>query len=142
VSTTSRPSGPRRVRLLAEVWFTWALVTYELRRRPLPDAVARIGSGGRAAHDSSSDGDHAPDARFVGRFIWRRLKLGPWQPTCLPRALVLYRLVRRQGASAVVVIGLPRDPQDKDAHAWVEIDGEDVGPPPGGRAYQELARYA
>jgi hypothetical protein len=46
-----------------------------------------------------------------------------------------------QGQSAEVVIGLPQEPLDNKAHAWVEIDGVDVGPPPGRQGHEELARY-
>jgi hypothetical protein len=55
--------------------------------------------------------------------------------------MVLYRLLEGQGIDAELVIGLPREPRDKDAHAWVEVDGVDVGPPPGGSRHEELARY-
>jgi Transglutaminase-like superfamily len=62
-------------------------------------------------------------------------------PRCLYNAIVLYGLLRRQGDGAQVVIGLPTAPVDKDAHAWVEVDGRDVGPPPGQAHHEELARY-
>ena len=54
---------------------------------------------------------------------------------------MLYRLLRRQGDPAELVIGLPASPRDKDAHAWVELDGRDVGPFPGRNGHVELARY-
>jgi hypothetical protein len=54
---------------------------------------------------------------------------------------VLYRLLRSRGEPAELVIGLPREPKDKDAHAWVELDGRDVGPPPGKAGHEQLARY-
>ena len=40
-----------------------------------------------------------------------------------------------------LVIGLPHTPADKDAHAWVELAGTDVGPPPGRASHEELARF-
>jgi hypothetical protein len=55
--------------------------------------------------------------------------------------MVLYRLLREQGDDVQLVIGLPLEPRDKDAHAWVEMDGHDVGPPPGRGKHVELARY-
>jgi hypothetical protein len=57
-------------------------------------------------------------------------------------ALVLYRLLRAQGDRAELVIGLPSDARTKDAHAWVELDGVDVGPPPGRSGHLELTRYS
>jgi hypothetical protein len=64
-----------------------------------------------------------------------------YHPRCLTAALVLYRLLREQGESAELVVGLPREPLDKTAHAWIEVDGVDVGPPPGRQGHEELARY-
>jgi hypothetical protein len=55
---------------------------------------------------------------------------------------VLYGLLRDQGDEAELVIGLPLEPKDFDAHAWVEIREADVGPPPGQGRHQELARYS
>jgi hypothetical protein len=73
--------------------------------------------------------------------VYRTLRLGPRQPTCLVNALVLYRLLREQGDQAELVIGLPADAADKDAHAWVELDGVDVGPPPGRSGHAEMGRF-
>jgi hypothetical protein len=39
------------------------------------------------------------------------------------------------------VIGLPSSPTDKDAHAWVEVRGIDIGPAPGRLGHAELVRY-
>ena len=57
-------------------------------------------------------------------------------------ALVLYRLLREQGDEPELVIGLPQTAADKDAHAWVELGGVDVGPPPGRGTHEELARFS
>ena len=43
---------------------------------------------------------------------------------------------------AELVIGLPKNPADKAAHAWVELDGIDVGPPPGRNGHEQMARFA
>jgi len=40
-----------------------------------------------------------------------------------------------------VVIGLPQQPMSEAAHAWVEVAGIDVGPPPGRVNHLEIARY-
>ncbi len=56
-------------------------------------------------------------------------------------SLVLFRLLREQGTEAEVVIGLPQHAKDKNAHAWVEVGGVDVGPPPGRGDNIELVRY-
>jgi len=81
------------------------------------------------------------DPRRLGRIVARVLHVGPWRARCLHTSMVLFRLLREQGDTAELVIGLPREPRDKDAHAWVEIDGSDIGPPPGRGRHEEIARY-
>jgi hypothetical protein len=56
-------------------------------------------------------------------------------------ALVFYRLLREQGDPAELVIGLAPDSNDYRAHAWVELGGVDVGPPPGRSGHESLARF-
>ena len=53
----------------------------------------------------------------------------------------MYGMLREDGVAAELVIGLPSSPASQVAHAWVEIDGRDVGPPPGRSQHEELARY-
>jgi hypothetical protein len=59
----------------------------------------------------------------------------------LIRSLVLYSLLRSQGDAAELIIGMPVLPTSSDAHSWVELGGQDVGPLPGSRGYAELARF-
>jgi hypothetical protein len=81
------------------------------------------------------------EPRRLGRIVSRCLSFGPLRARCLYQALVLMRLLRDQGIRSQLVIGLPIAAIDKDAHAWIEIDGVDVGPPPGRGSHEELARY-
>jgi hypothetical protein len=53
----------------------------------------------------------------------------------------MFRILREQGDEPVLVIGLPEDAENHIAHAWIELGGRDVGPPPGRGDHQELARY-
>jgi Transglutaminase-like superfamily len=77
----------------------------------------------------------------LSRAVDCSLRIGTHRPRCIVNAVVLYRLLREQGDQAELIIGLPATPADKDAHAWVEIDGVDVGPPPGRSGHRELARF-
>jgi len=83
----------------------------------------------------------APDVDpvWLGRLIVRRLPQG--EAVCIHRALVLVAMLRRRGVGCELVIGLPKIATGKDAHAWVEVQGSDVGPPPGGARHTALARY-
>ena len=121
--------------LALRIWALLARVLVGLRREPLPTFVARLGKPGtrRRNRHSAAKLSHAVD---------RSLTIGGRRPRCLVNALVLYRLLREQDDDAELVIGLPGRPADKDAHAWVELGGVDVGPPPGRSGHEELARFS
>lgn len=125
---------PAKVLLLARVWVTFATVHAELIRNPLARAVVHLSSPPKRAPNY-----HEP--MRLSRAVSRGLRIGPWQPRCLIRSLVLYRLLRAQGDAAELVIGLPNRALTSDAHAWIELLGRDVGPPPGRWHHQELVRY-
>jgi hypothetical protein len=133
---TTRGSLPltTKARLAARIGRTFVLVHWRLRRAPLPSVVESFGD---------PNGQRLPrvEARRLSRIVHGTLHLGPLRPRCLVNALVLFRLLRAQGDPAELVIGLPHEPRDKDAHAWVELDRVDVGPPPGKGSHEELARF-
>ncbi len=120
--------------LALRIWSSWAVIAWKLRREPLPLLVSSLAQPrGRARVV-------LPPTR-LGRNVHRVLHPGKWGPRCLTQSLVLYRLLQQQGAAAEIVIGLPQQASTKDAHAWVEVQGVDVGPPPGGSGHVELVRY-
>ena len=120
--------------LVARICAYYVSLRLALRRYPLPEIVARIA---RTPPTSKT----LANPRRLGRIVARVLRVGPWRARCLHTSLVLLRLLREQGDEADLVIGLPREPRDKDAHAWIEIDGADMGPPPGRGHHEEIARY-
>lgn len=123
-----------KLALALRIWRRFALVRLTLRRQPLPELVAALGRPGPPVRR------RCPPAR-LSRAVGRSLRLGQRQPTCLVNALVLFRLLREQGDRAELVIGLKPSTDDRTAHAWVELDGVDVGPPPGRGTHLPLARF-
>jgi hypothetical protein len=109
-------------------------VVVGLRRHPLPEMAQRLSARPRL---------QAPryPARRVSEVADRALRMTPYQPRCVLRALVVFSLLHQQGDEPDLVIGLPSQASDKDAHAWLEIGGIDVGPSPGRSNHVELARY-
>jgi hypothetical protein len=124
----------RKVVVGARILRAYLQVRVALWRKELPGAVAaarecRVRPGPKLA------------AQQLGRAVSRTLRLGSYRPRCLFTSLTLFRLLHEQGDEAALVIGLPSRPEDGDAHAWVEVSGVDVGPPPGQSGHVELARY-
>lgn len=120
--------------LALRVWKSFVRVRWGLRRKALPVFVHELGQTSRDADRHSAAG--------LSRAVDRSLRVGSLRPRCLIAALVLYRLLREQGDEPELVIGLPHDPRDHLAHAWVEMAGEDVGPPPGRGTHTTMARYS
>jgi Transglutaminase-like superfamily len=122
-----------KVRLAVRVWRFYIRVRLGLRRSPLPAFVQELASipvrGGR----------HPP--ALLSLAVHRSLQLGPLRPRCLTNSLVLFGLLREQGDEAEVVIGLPEQARGHTAHAWVELEHRDVGPPPGRGRHTAMARY-
>jgi hypothetical protein len=132
--TPTRSSVAFKVRTAARVWYLFAVISLGVRRYPLPELVERLQRPSRGRPASI-------EPVRLGRIVQRALRVGRFQPRCVFTALILYRLLREQGDQAQLVIGLPRGSRTKDAHAWIELGGVDVGPPPGRGHHLELARY-
>jgi hypothetical protein len=126
--------GAAKVRLALAAWRELAVVVLGLRRHTLPELAQRLSA------QPVRDVPRYP-ARRVSTVADRALRLTPYQPRCVLRALVVFSLLHQQGDAPDLVIGLPPQAADKDAHAWLEIGGIDVGPSPGRSNHVELARY-
>lgn len=123
-----------KLALGARIWVTFASVRLRLHT-PLPELVDALAAAPAGA------GRGRPEARRLGSIVHRTLRIGHRRPTCLLSALVLFKLLRGQGEAPTLVIGLPHDAVTKNAHSWIELDGRDVGPPPGRLGHMPLARY-
>jgi hypothetical protein len=123
-----------RAALAARIWYWYFRIRLRLRKRDLVHVVESLGRPGRAAPCPI-------EPRRLGRIVDRSLPFRLSRATCLARSLILYRLLRGQGLEPQLVIGLRHRSTTHEAHAWIEVDGKDVGPPPGGRHFVPLARY-
>ena len=132
-SQKRRLSIVAKIGLFIRIWMSYLRVVL-MARKPLPDQVKALQARSvRSAHPI------APST--LGRAIHRGLRVGPITPRCLPKALIMFEILHEQGAAPELVIGLPKQPSGHEAHAWVELDSVDVGPPPGQSGHEELARY-
>ena len=48
--------------------------------------------------------------------------------SCLPQSLLVYLLLRRRGLSPALQLGVREGGDFVEAHAWVELDGRELGP--------------
>jgi Transglutaminase-like superfamily len=136
MSRPGRLSLGEKLRLAARIWLRFVRVRLAVDREPLPAFVSELGGTGT----SPPPARHPPAT--LSAAIYRCLRVGGRRPRCLINALVLFRLLREQGEQAELVIGLPEAASDHRAHAWVELAGSDVGPPPGRAGHREIARFS
>lgn len=134
LARATRLPWTKRAWLAARIWFWYLRIRLRLRRRDLVDVVDALSHAGRTT-------TYPVEPRRLGRIVDRALPFRVSRATCLAQSLILYRLLRTQGLWPQLVIGLPHQSTTHEAHAWIELDGDDVGPPPGGRSYVPLARY-
>jgi len=134
VRTTQKLPWPDRVYLAVQIWYWYVRIRLRIRYATLNDLVAWLARS-RGTRNSQIE------PRRLGRIVARTLPFGLSGSTCLTRSLILYRLLHREGLDPALVVGLPAQPKNHEAHAWIELGGRDVGPPPGGRHFAPLARY-
>src|SRR6266566_2068717 len=63
------------------------------------------------------------DPAAIGRTVRIAAVYGPYHATCLPRALVVWGLLRRCALEGELTIGVRKAEGELEAHAWVELDG-------------------
>jgi hypothetical protein len=87
---------------------------------------------GRLAGDTPVVAGGSLDAKLAvaaARIVRVAATFGPSRVSCLPRAVVLWTLLRRHGQAAVVRLGVRKGAAGVDAHAWVEVDGLSLDDP-------------
>lgn len=100
--------------LLAEAIATRVALALELRTRPIDRIVSPP-----AARRSPALRD-IDDVGMISEIVTTRLP--GLRSRCLVRALVRFRLLRRRGHEAAIVIGLDPSRPDVEGHAWIELN--------------------
>jgi Transglutaminase-like superfamily len=72
-------------------------------------------------------------AAAIARAVRIAASYGPYRATCLPRALVLWTLLRWRRLDGELTIGVRNGQGGFEAHAWVTLNGVplDQNPEPG-----------
>ena len=113
--------------LVFKAWWTLLGFWVALRSRPFRRVAEIANTDLPAARDRA-----APLAAARERTAWcvgaaanhHVLTMG-----CLERSLTLQRLLRRQGVEASLQIGVQKQKDSFEAHAWIEVDGEPIAEP-------------
>lgn len=77
-----------------------------------------------------TDMEKVPTAEFlhsIHKVLNIASRRGPTNANCLPRSLVLCRVLRKYGFRSQVKVGIHNQVSNFRAHAWVEVDGRVVG---------------
>ena len=78
-------------------------------------------------------GSQNPDARaraeLTAQMVQAAVRLGFGDPTCLEISLALWWLLARQGIASDLRVGIRKDGEKFEAHAWVECGGATLNDP-------------
>lgn len=83
--------------------------------------LGRWGGSSRATPPAA--GELLERAQSFSRMVAAASREGLVKGNCLSRSLLLWWLLRREGAEARLRIGVRPTPAGVEAHAWVELDG-------------------
>lgn len=127
-STAGKVRGLRRLTREERVLFLQSLVMLRVLAAalwmmglgPVHRILARL-SGTPQAH--AQDG-RAARVRVIAWSVAAAARHGRIRAKCLERSLLLWWLLRRRGAPAALHIGVRKDGDALQAHAWIELDGE------------------
>ena len=125
LGTAGKLSWHARV-LFLQAWFLLLGVDWGLRLLPFP-RVQGWAAGGKRRAAYSHDGDPAPLIYQVSEQVSRAARNHLYPMSCLRRSLVLQRILRGQGVVAELRIGVRKEGEKLEAHAWVEVEEAPVG---------------
>jgi Transglutaminase-like superfamily len=99
-----------------------ALVLLPVAKRALRLSGLRYLTRSTAGHEPPG-AQRAAEAQRVTRMVAAAARNGPWQATCLEQSVVLLWLLGRRGIPAQLRIGVRKQLEALEAHAWVESGG-------------------
>jgi Transglutaminase-like superfamily len=105
------------------------LVALSLRCRGLRATQSSLKlflSDSRPEHDPSLV---SKDAAVAAHMVNAADLHGLFHPSCLAKSLTLWWLLARRGISSHLRIGIRKENEKMEAHAWVERDGEALNEP-------------
>jgi hypothetical protein len=80
----------------------------------------------------------------AGWIAWAVETVGarPWMNAlCLPRALAAHAMLRRRGIASRLCLGVARNADGLDAHAWIEVGDDKIVGAAGAEKFTRLAEF-
>ena len=108
--------------LLCKAFFLLPITALGLRLMGFK-AVRSALSCGLPAPVYSTDAGAMDRAQKIAKMVQVAVVYGRFGATCLPRSMVLWRFLQRQGIGCDLRLGARRENGNFEAHAWVEVDG-------------------
>jgi len=102
------------------------LTAFALRLTSFKWCQAALAGEGKQAESLEAQEDSESvtrRARSVARMVRIAAVRGPYRANCLPQSLVLWWLLRRQGITSSLRIGVRKGSSEFEAHAWIELHG-------------------
>jgi hypothetical protein len=113
--------------ILLRAWGLLILADLALRVLSFARVQALFGSGRGVCRESTCAVRNQAEAERVAYLVRVAARYHIWPTRCLHRALVGQWLLRRQGIDVDLRIGVRREGQILEAHAWLEYQGEALG---------------
>ena len=124
-----RSLAPCERRLLAQLLFLLPTIGATLRLlgfKRTRDLLKRFVPSSAAS--KPNDSIEIPfTAKRITRLVGIAGRHGPYRATCLRQSLALWYLLRRRRVPAQMCIGVRKENQELQAHAWVEYRGTPLG---------------
>ena len=120
--------------ILWQAWVLLLVVDLGLRVLPFRQVQKFVALARRDARDLQAD-EASVAIRCQQRLVSIAGRYHLYPMRCLPRALVLHRLLGQCGITTVLRIGVHKEACQMSAHAWLEYDGRPIGEVQGITAY-------
>ena len=130
----------RKKRLFARAFILTGINRYIILNKEFKSLTKRIGT-------SKEESSHEIDkknyriAREVSEVVTVVSSHTPWESLCLVQAMTAQKLLKREGISSTLYLGVKRDGKEMLAHAWLRC-GEYYVTGGTGEGYANVAKFS
>ena len=81
-------------------------------------------------------------AEAIGWAVMTAARYTPWNSNCLAQALAAQRMLSQQHIPGMFFLGVKKDQQQLDAHAWLQCDGQILTGKAGHEAFTVVSTFS